>query len=321
MHLRLVVPDRCRDDVIGVLVEHPGVTNVVRLPGAALAPAGDLVLADVTREAGTDVLRELDQFGIREDGSIAIDNADTVLSKAAIQAERDAPGAPGDAVVWQTVVAQVEQDVSPSWSFHVFLIMATIIAGIAVVLDSPILVIGAMVVSPDFSPVAAACVGIVRRRWGLVWRALRLLVWGFALAIAVTTVLAVVARWAGWITAADIEAPRPLTAFIWTPDRWSFVVALLAGSIGVLSLTSARSSAMVGVFISVTTVPAAGALAVALATGVRDEALGSAAQLVVNVSGMLLSGSLTLLILRYLWHRATPADGVVRVSQFHDHVR
>ena len=172
MHLRLVVPDRCRDDVLGLLVNHPGVTNVVRLPGAALSPAGDLVLADVTREVGTSVLRDLDALGIREDGSIAIDDADTVLSNSAIQAERDSPGAPGDAVVWQAVVAQVEQDVAPSWSFHVFLIMATIIAGIAVVLDSPILVIGAMVVSPDFSPVAAASVGLVRRRWGLVRRAL-----------------------------------------------------------------------------------------------------------------------------------------------------
>ncbi len=321
MHLRLVVPDRCRDDVLGLLVNHPGVTNVVQLPGAALSPAGDLVLADVTREVGTSVLRDLDALGIREDGSIAIDDADTVLSNSAIQAERDSPGAPGDAVVWQAVVAQVEQDVAPSWSFHVFLIMATIIAGIAVVLDSPILVIGAMVVSPDFSPVAAASVGLVRRRWGLVRRALRLLGLGFVWAIAVTTLLALIARAAGWITAADIEAPRPLTAFIWTPDRWSFVVALIAGSIGVLSLASARSSALVGVFISVTTVPAAGALAVALATGVREEVVGSAAQLVVNISGMLLSGTLTLLVLRYLWHRVTPADAVVRVSRMHDHVR
>ena len=65
----------------------------------------------------------------------------------------------------------------------------------------------------------------------------------------------------------------PLTGFIWQPDRWSFVVALLAGVAGTLSLTAGRSNALVGVFISVTTVPAAGNLALALAavaTPARD---------------------------------------------------
>ena len=43
------------------------------------------------------------------------------------------------------------------------------------------------------------------------------------------------------------------------------VVALLAGAAGVLSVTAGRTNVLVGVFISVTTVPAAGNLAVALA--------------------------------------------------------
>jgi uncharacterized hydrophobic protein (TIGR00271 family) len=131
----------------------------------------------------------------------------------------------------------------------------------------------------------------VLRQGRLTADAIRLLVLGFLVAIAVTAALALGAEAAGWITAADLSRPRPLTGFIWTPDRWSVVVALLAGTAGVLSLTAGRSSALVGVFISVTTVPAAGNLALALALRVPDEIGGAALQLGVNLAGMLVAGT------------------------------
>jgi uncharacterized hydrophobic protein (TIGR00271 family) len=126
---------------------------------------------------------------------------------------------------------------------------------------------------------------------------------GFAFALAVTALLALAARGAGWIDPSSLTAPRPLTGFIWKPDRWSFVVALLAGAAGTLSLTAGRSNALVGVFISVTTVPAAGNLALAVALWVPQEMGGAAAQLAVNLTGMLVAGSLTLLVQRAVWRR------------------
>ena len=67
----------------------------------------------------------------------------------------------------------------------------------------------------------------------------------------------------GLFTEGMVTADRPNTGFIWQPDWISFVVALLAGIAGTLSLTSAKSGALVGVAISVTTVPAAANAAVA----------------------------------------------------------
>ena len=80
-----------------------------------------------------------------------------------------------------------------------------------------------------------------------------------------------------------LVAERPLTSFIWRPDALSFVVAFLAGIAGMLSLTTTKSGALVGVLISVTTVPAAANASVALAYGVWDEFLGSTGQLALNV--------------------------------------
>ena len=81
---------------------------------------------------------------------------------------------------------------------------------------------------------------IVRRRGSLLALASRTLLVGFVVAILATTVAALVGRMLGWITLGQVIAPRPATGFIYTPDKWSFIVALIAAAAGVLSLTSAR---------------------------------------------------------------------------------
>jgi uncharacterized hydrophobic protein (TIGR00271 family) len=166
-----------------------------------------------------------------------------------------------------------------------------------------VLVIGAMVVGPEFGPVAALSVGLALRRPRLVGRALRLLAIGFAVAVLATTLLALAARAGGWIDAGDILRERPMTNYIWRPDRWSFTVALLAGAAGVLSLTAGRSNVLVGVFISVTTVPAAGNLALALALWQPGEITGSLAQLGVNLAGMTVAGTAVLAVQRAVTSR------------------
>ena len=93
-------------------------------------------------------------------------------------------------------------------------------------------------------------------------------------------------------------AERPLTSFIWKPDALSWIVGFLAGIAGMLALTSAKSGALVGVLISVTTIPAAANAAVALAYWVPSEAIGSAIQLVINLSAIAVAGTLTLFLLR-----------------------
>jgi uncharacterized hydrophobic protein (TIGR00271 family) len=96
---------------------------------------------------------------------------------------------------------------------------------------------------------------------------------------------------------------RPLTDFISHPDEFSAIVALLAGTAGVLSLTSAKSGALIGVLISVATIPAAGNIGVAAAYGDGDEWVGAVAQLSVNLTAILLAGIATLYVQRRLYIR------------------
>jgi uncharacterized hydrophobic protein (TIGR00271 family) len=177
------------------------------------------------------------------------------------------------------------------------------IAACGVVLDNAILIVGAMAVGPEFGPLAGICTAVVQRTPRLALRSLIALLVGFALAMAVTAGFSLFMDAVGLFTKAQLEADRPNTGFIYAPDWFSFVVAVLAGAAGTLSLTSAKSGALVGVAISVTTVPAAANAAVALIYGDTVQTLRSSEQLLLNLLGIILAGTLTLLAQKCLWAR------------------
>jgi uncharacterized hydrophobic protein (TIGR00271 family) len=301
MNLRVYCPAPLSAPVQELLNAHIGVANVAVMVGACTTPAGDLILADVARESANEIVDGLVGLGVQRDGGFHLTPVETWVSERGLAAEEAAPGEEADAVVWAQVISHAYDDTSMSWSYIVFLTLATILASVAIVLDSPILVVGAMVLGPDFGPVAALGLAMVTRRRELLRRALRLIVIGFAIAIGVATVFALAGSLLGWVPDIAVTAPRPGTGFIYHPDRWSIVVAVLAGVAGVLSLTSASSNALVGVFISVTTVPAAGNIALGLAFGQWNQVEGSALQLVINIAGMAVAGWLTLLVQRRIW--------------------
>jgi Domain of unknown function (DUF389) len=107
---------------------------------------------------------------------------------------------------------------------------------------------------------------------------------GFSLAVAAALLLSLMIRGAGLEPKAYALGIRPVSNLINTPDWFSFIVAALAGVVGVVSLTEARSSTLIGVFISVTTIPAASDIGVSLGFGSGSEAWGSTLQLLLNVT-------------------------------------
>ena len=303
--VRIYSPTELTPAVTAALRDDASLSALAVIEGASLVPPGDLVLADIAREAANDVIDRLRATGVHESGAIQIEPVRTWISRRGLHAERVAPGAGADAVVWADVVQRAYEGSQLTYVYLTFMTLATLIASIGIVLDSQILLIGAMVLGPEFGAVAALGIALVRRRYSLLRQAIRTLAIGFAAAIAVTTMIVLVGRWLGWVSQEDVVGPRPGTEFIYQPDRWSLVVALIAGAAGVLAMTSARASGLVGVFISVTTVPAAGNVAVGLALGVGHEVWGSLLQLVVNVTGMAFAGWLTLVVEQNVWQRVS----------------
>lgn len=302
LHLRLRVPSELTDEVTGLLRTDETVVNLAVLPHAYVKPDGCLVLADVTRESAQGVIRGLRDLGLHHSGAIALSENDVVLSDAATAAEKAAPGSPIDAVVWDLIEDRTRDDIRLSWAFLAFLTLATMIASVGRLLDQPILIVGAMVVGPEFAPVAAICFALARPRWSLLPQALSTLLGGLVVATAFASLVWAVVHAFGGFTDRQL-ASGPATEFIVHPDVWSFVIALLAGVAGTLSLTTSKSASLVGVFISVTTVPAVGTLSLAVATTNWPDARGSLLQLCVNVAGMITAGTATLYVQRLLWRR------------------
>ncbi|TIC81983.1 DUF389 domain-containing protein [Nocardioides sp. GY 10127] len=301
MHLRACVPPDLTDAVVEALECHEWVSDLVVLRGVVRSPTGDLVECDLAREKSSEVLEELDRLGVNDEGSILLLEPISTPSRRAEQMEEAAPGHPEDAVLWDSVESAAESGVVPTVNYHVFLLLAVVLAAVAVVTDSAVLVVGAMVVGPEFAAVAAVCAAVVLRRWRLVAQGLELLVISFAASVVLVTAMALLARWAGLLTVADVTRSHPNTNFIWHPDGWSLVVALVAGAAGVLALAIEKTSTMVGVFISVTTVPAAGNLALSAAFWETSEMLGSLEQLGTNLAGMIVAGTAVLLVQRRWW--------------------
>jgi uncharacterized hydrophobic protein (TIGR00271 family) len=314
LRLTVTTPSDLTERVTRVLSDSSAVSSLSVIKGAALRPVGDVVHADVSREGANPVIDQLRELGVHHTGTLQIEPVTTWVSRAGFEADEKTPGASADAVVWAQVAQRSYDDSELNWTYLSFMVLATLIAGIAIVLDSQVLVIGAMVLGPEFGAIAALGVALVRRRSLLFAVAARALAVGFGVAIAATCIAGLVGRGLGWVTLEDVTGPRPDTGFIYSPDQWSVLVAVLAAAAGVLSLTSAKLGGLSGVFISVTTIPAAGNVALGLAFGAWDEVLGSGIQLVVNLIGMALAGWATLALQHAVWSRV-PAPRRSRLKE------
>jgi uncharacterized hydrophobic protein (TIGR00271 family) len=303
VHLRIVVPSYQAGHVRDLLENTPSVCNLIYLERAAQRPEGDVILCDVAREDASVIISDLKELQVHKEGSIAMENIDSLVSEAAARAEKAAAGAVADAVVWEEVESRTSENVEMSASFLAFFALACLIASVGIFLDSPILIIGAMVVGPEFGPIAGLCVALVQRRHDVAKRSLVALAIGFPVGITAAFLFALFVR-AVDLTPEDFAATvHPLTDFIAHPDWFSFIVAYFAGTAGVLSLTNAKSGALVGVLISVTTIPAAANIGVAFAFAEWSEWRGAMAQLAVNLAAIFLAGLVTLYVQRRLYVR------------------
>jgi hypothetical protein len=313
LHLRIITPPELTAAVLRELADDPGVTHVTVDRGAATEPPGDLVSCDVVRASVNPLIRRLRSAGVAERGGITMTELEAVVSAAADRAQAEILTPEIDTVVWEEVSARTSDDSAFSVSFGALMVLAGIIAAIAVVTNNPVLIVGAMIVSPDYGPMAALSVAVVNRAYGQAWRSFRALALGFPMAALAALLLTVATRWLGRIPAPYLAGERPLTG-------------LLIGA------TSARSSLRRrrgsrdhrpgtgqvgrggGVLVSITTIPAASNVGVAVAMGNLSEAGKSLSILLVNLAGLLIGGVLTLLVTRVWARRIEAGRAIVRPS-------
>jgi uncharacterized hydrophobic protein (TIGR00271 family) len=303
IHLRIASPPSVTERLLAVLKSDPAVLNLTVLPVAVQHPDGDAVQFDVLRGAGNRILRQLRALGLDQQGSIVLENVDTSISATADRAKTDLLPFEAVSPIWEEVDFNIRSGgiFPPSW--FALLIIAGLIAAIGILTNSQILIVGAMVVGPEYSAIAGLAFGVDRREPALARRSAVTLTLGLILATLSTLLFALLVRWATLEPQEFLHGERPIPNLIGPPDVFSFIVATLAGIVGVIALTESRLSALIGVFISATTIPAAADIGVSLAYGHGHEAWGSTLQLLLNLTvlaGVAIAG---LPIQRAIWDR------------------
>ena len=312
-HLRVVASGDQTERIVALLAAEPGVSNLVVLPGAGRRPEGDAVQCDVASSAANSVLTQL--RAVRDEradgagaGPVAIQVVDAVIGERPDQTatfgivDRDV------APVWDVVEARIRSGAVYPPSFYVLLAIAGLIGSVGILTNSDILIVGAMVVGPEYNAIISVALGLDRGDGRAVTRGVLALVAGFLAAIILTLAFGAVIRWSGHTPEAFSRGVRPVADLISSPDLFSVVVAVLAGIVGVVSLTEARASALIGVFISVTTIPAAASIGLSIAYTDASRALGSVYQLLLNVVVLIVVGAVVMRLQRIIW-RASPRGG------------
>jgi len=303
LHIRVVSPPSVTARLLDRLAVLPGVQNLIVLERAARRPDGDAVNFDVHDGAANPVFRALRELGLDQDDSTAVERVDASLTRAAPPRIGIRSPAREIAPVWEMVEATIRTGAAYTPSFFILLAIGGLIGAVGILTNSQILIVGAMVVGPEYNAIIAVALGISKRNRQAIRDGLLALGLGFSAAIVVTLALGVAIRASGKAPELFLAGVRPVSNLINTPNIFSVIVATLAGIVGVVSLTESRANALIGVFISVTTIPAAADIGVSLAFGSWAEARGSALQLLLNVVLLVAVGAAGLSTQRALWAR------------------
>jgi uncharacterized hydrophobic protein (TIGR00271 family) len=297
LRLRSSVAHHQADEFGTLLRDLEGVRRVVQHADEGAPAQSYVFVADVEPAVADRLLEEIAALGIAVD--------DYVLSKVEVIApqHRHRRGDSGvDGFAWVEVMGQARANSRPLARYLALINVAAVIAALGVITNSSILVVGAMAVSPDLLPICATAVGLVGGRYELARRAFTTLVVGLGLVVVTAMVLSALLKWTGLLPD-GFQVEESSLATLAHTDYSTVLIALAAGIAAMLSFET-RASTAVGVAISVTTIPASAYLGVALGGGGIEHALGAAVVLAINVSLLIVSATLTLVVQRWLPNRS-----------------
>jgi uncharacterized hydrophobic protein (TIGR00271 family) len=273
-----------------------GVRRVVEQADAVLADS-TVFVADVEPAAADELVEAIAELGIGVD--------DYVLTRVEVVAplRHHTTGERGiDGFAWVEVMGQARANSRPLARYLALINVAAVIGALGVITSSSILIVGAMAVSPDLLPICATCVGIVGGRRRLAVRSFLTLTIGLSAVVVTAAVLSALLKGFGFLPDGFRVEDSALSTLAHT-DYSTVLIALAAGVAAMLSFET-RASAAVGVAISVTTIPASAYFGVAIGAGGIGNASGALAVLAINVVLLILSGSLTLMVQRWLPNRS-----------------
>ena len=294
--VQVMVPAGKRETVLAVLDEE-GIDYVVTDETSGREYTA-VVSFPLPTNAVEPTLANLREVGIDEDAHTVVVDAETVVSRkfARLQERYDEEEENDNTRIAREEIRERAAELAPEWSNYLIMtVISAVVATAGILIDSPAIVVGSMVIAPLVGPAMATSVGSVVRDDELVRQGVKLQVGGIVAATVAATVFAFVTRTVGLVPPnLDLFALSQFQGRL-TPDFLSLVVALGAGVAGAVSIASGVSIALVGVMIAAALVPPLGVLGLGIAYWHPMTILSTGVLVLVNT----LSINLTALVVLY----------------------
>ncbi|WP_291991528.1 TIGR00341 family protein [Candidatus Accumulibacter sp. ACC003] len=180
----------------------------------------------------------------------------------------------------QQILEQVEQDASFSFNFSFMIVVAGGIATIGLLLNSPAVIIGAMLISPLMGPIVGSGMAIATLDVDLGRKSVRTLALGTVAAVAFTALI---------VLLSPVKELTPELLARTRPNLFDLVVAILSGTAGGYAMIRGRGGAIVGVAIATALMPPLATIGYGLVTENWPVARGALLLFVTNMVAISLS--------------------------------
>lgn len=248
------------------------------------------------------ILDELRDAGINDkDAYTVVLDVEAVISEDffELQERYETNGADEVQIAREELLTKA-QELSPGTSTYIVMtIFSAVVATAGLLLDSPAIIVGAMVIAPLMGPAISASVGTVIDNQKLFSRGIRLQLAGIGLSVVSATLFSLLVKNAYFIPPGlDITTITSIRSRL-TPDFLELVVALAAGAAAAVSLTAGVSTALVGALIAAAVVPPIAIVGIGIAWGLPMVVLGASILVLVNMVSINLSALAVLWVSGY----------------------
>ncbi|PSG96463.1 TIGR00341 family protein [Thermoplasmatales archaeon SW_10_69_26] len=294
--LQFPAPDDQRDDLLGVLDDEDLAYTLSQ--GADEQAGTTLVTTAMPADAVEDVLDDLTEAGLDPDAFTAsvdaefvhFDQADEVQNRWSTTPNRIAP---------RTLRSKAKDLRLNSRSYVRMMVLSAIVATAGLLLRSPAVVVGSMVIAPIVSPMLTASVGAVRNDRDMLVHSLHLQALGLGLAIATAASTAWLVRTGDVVAGGLAVETMGLISLRISPSMLAVVVGLCAGAAGAFGLATKGQVTIVGVMIAAALIPTAAAAGIGLAWADPVVALGATLLLVLSLVTVNVGATAMLVYLDY----------------------
>lgn len=299
--LTAICPTDISDDVISVLREEPDARSVFRMTTTVDDDKKDVVTAYVQRGATDLVIEHLRKLRQWDAGELSFIELDMAVRRdlGKLDAGEEDDDGEEDTLGWEMILDLAHAEARLTWWYLTFMGVAGLIAAVGLIQDLPLLLVGAMSLSPDLAPTNAIAVALTAGALREFFKSLRTLILGLAVATTAALLLTLFLKAIGAIETASFSVEARLVAYVTVVEGYTLIVALAAGVAAMVAFVTNKAQSAVGVAISITTIPAAAYIGVALAD--RSLGLGGSAVgvLFINISCLIIAQIITLVIIRW----------------------